>query len=138
MSTTATYYVKVAADDARNGMANLEHHIGEVGQVQLDANEVRASNLPGKPSTVQLRAEQIRDREQADGARKDGVEPRPPEGRGMPLGPGNIVKRLNEELSHTGKAIRRRFACLSLLEELKKAAWRRRKDLVFSARHTAK
>jgi integrase len=33
-STTATYYIKTAADDVRNAMAKLEHHIGEAGGIQ--------------------------------------------------------------------------------------------------------
>lgn len=38
VSTTATYYIKTAADDVRNAMAMLENRIAESGQTQTDTN----------------------------------------------------------------------------------------------------
>ena len=42
-STTATYYIKTAADDVRNAMAKLEHHIGEAGGIQSGSKGTRSS-----------------------------------------------------------------------------------------------
>jgi len=36
VSTTATYYIKTAADDVRNAMTKLENRIAESGQIQRD------------------------------------------------------------------------------------------------------
>ena len=38
VSTTATYYIKTAADDVRNAMAKLENHIAEAAETQSDTN----------------------------------------------------------------------------------------------------
>jgi hypothetical protein len=35
VSTTATYYIKTAADDVRNAMVMLENHIAEAAPVQI-------------------------------------------------------------------------------------------------------
>jgi integrase len=51
VSTTATYYIKTAADDVRGAMAKLEHSIGEPGKVKSDADD--GGNFPGEPSTIQ-------------------------------------------------------------------------------------
>jgi integrase len=53
VSTTATYYIKTAADDVRNAMTRLENHIAEAGQNPTDSP--RAPESPGSspPSTIQ-------------------------------------------------------------------------------------
>jgi hypothetical protein len=51
VSTTATYYIKTAADDVRKAMTKLENHIG--GQVQSDTDRTLENNSPVEPSTVQ-------------------------------------------------------------------------------------
>ncbi len=53
VSTTATYYIKTAADDVRNAMSKLEHHIGEAGRIQIDANTTGQIKPPAEPTTVQ-------------------------------------------------------------------------------------
>jgi hypothetical protein len=35
VSTTATYYIKTAAQDVRNAMVTLENHIAEAAPVQI-------------------------------------------------------------------------------------------------------
>lgn len=53
VSTTATYYIKTAADDVRNAMAMLENRIAESGQIQTDTVGT-PDDLPSVgPSTVQ-------------------------------------------------------------------------------------
>jgi integrase len=53
VSTTATYYIKTAADDVRKAMTRLENHIAEADRIQSDTNGTLESNLPVEPSTVQ-------------------------------------------------------------------------------------
>jgi integrase len=38
VSTTATRYIKTAAEDVRSAMTKLENHIAEVGKVQTDTS----------------------------------------------------------------------------------------------------
>ena len=45
VSTTATYYIKTAADDVRNAMITLENHIAEAGQSQT-ASQGADQSLP--------------------------------------------------------------------------------------------
>src|SRR5271165_5130634 len=52
VSTTATYYIKTAADDVRNAMAKLESHIAESGQMQTDTNGTLAPSPSVGPSTI--------------------------------------------------------------------------------------
>lgn len=53
VSTTATYYIKTAADDVRNAMAMLENRIAESGRMQADTVGT-PDDLPSVgPSTVQ-------------------------------------------------------------------------------------
>jgi integrase len=51
VSTTATYYIKTAADDVRKAMTKLEHHIS--AQTQSDTDGTLEINLTAEPSTVQ-------------------------------------------------------------------------------------
>ena len=53
VSTTATYYIKTAADDVRKAMTRLENRISEGSLVQSDTNRTLENNLPVEPSTVQ-------------------------------------------------------------------------------------
>src|SRR5260370_17857066 len=53
VSTTATYYIKTAADDVRKAMTTLENHIADGKQIQSDTDRTLESNLPVEPSTVQ-------------------------------------------------------------------------------------
>ena len=53
VSTTATYYIKTAADDVRKAMTKLENHIVDGGQIQSDTIGTLESNSPVEPSTVQ-------------------------------------------------------------------------------------
>jgi len=53
VSTTATYYIKTAADDVRKAMTKLENHIADGGQIQSDTAGTLQSNLIVEPSTVQ-------------------------------------------------------------------------------------
>jgi integrase len=53
VSTTATYYIKTAADDVRKAMTKLENHIVDGGQIQSDTVGTLESNSPVEPSTVQ-------------------------------------------------------------------------------------
>jgi integrase len=53
VSTTATYYIKTAADDVRKAMTTLENHIEGAGHIQSDTNGTLESNLAAGPSTVQ-------------------------------------------------------------------------------------
>ena len=46
VSTTATYYIKTAADDVRNAMATLENHIEEAGHMQRAATESEGCKPP--------------------------------------------------------------------------------------------
>src|SRR5260370_10868355 len=53
VSTTATYYIKTAADDVRKAMTTLENHIAEGEQIQSDTDRTLESNSAVEPSTVQ-------------------------------------------------------------------------------------
>jgi integrase len=53
VNTTATYYIKTAADDVRTAMTKLENHIEEACPVQSDTIGTPNLNFPVKPSTVQ-------------------------------------------------------------------------------------
>ena len=53
VSTTATYYIKTAAEDVRHAMAKLENHIPEAGQSQSDTNRTLDSTSVVEPSTIQ-------------------------------------------------------------------------------------
>ena len=53
VSTTATYYIKTAADDVRKAMTTLENHIEETAQLQSDTEEALERNLAVELSTVQ-------------------------------------------------------------------------------------
>jgi integrase len=43
VSTTATYYIKTAAADVRNAMAQLDNHISEIGRSQPEEKESSAA-----------------------------------------------------------------------------------------------
>jgi len=51
VSTTATYYIKTAADDVRKAMTKLEDHIS--AQTPSDTDRTLESNLTAEPSTLQ-------------------------------------------------------------------------------------
>jgi len=55
VSTTATYYIKTAANDVRSAMAKLENHIAEAeaDRIQSDTNATRDGSSTVGPSTVQ-------------------------------------------------------------------------------------
>ncbi|MGP0018510.1 MAG: tyrosine-type recombinase/integrase [Candidatus Sulfotelmatobacter sp.] len=53
VSTTATYYIKTAADDVRSAMTTLENHIEETAQLQSDSDGALERNLAAELSTVQ-------------------------------------------------------------------------------------
>lgn len=53
VSTTATYYIKTAADDVRNAMTMLENRIAEAGQILEDTNRTLDAEPPAKPATIQ-------------------------------------------------------------------------------------
>ncbi len=53
VSTTATYYIKTAADDVRKAMKNLENHIANGGQAQSDTVGTLDTSTNVEPSTVQ-------------------------------------------------------------------------------------
>jgi integrase len=53
VSTTATYYIKTAADDVRKAMTTLENHIEEAGQIQSKAEKTMNGNSNAEPSTIQ-------------------------------------------------------------------------------------
>jgi integrase len=53
VSTTATYYIKTAADDVRTAMTKLENHIAEASPVQSDTIGTPKRDFPVNPSTVQ-------------------------------------------------------------------------------------
>jgi hypothetical protein len=52
VSTTATYYIKTAADDVRKAMTTLETHIAAAGQAQSEIEAPR-SNSPADRSMIQ-------------------------------------------------------------------------------------
>jgi hypothetical protein len=49
VSTTATYYIKTAADDVRNAMSKLEDHMEKSEHIQ----QARAESEERKPPAVQ-------------------------------------------------------------------------------------
>jgi len=53
VSTTATYYIKTAADDVRSAMAKLENHIVEAGQIRSGIKETTDSDSDAQPATIQ-------------------------------------------------------------------------------------
>jgi len=53
VSTTATYYIKTAADDVRRAMGKLENHIAEGDHVQLDTIGTPKPGVRVAPTTVQ-------------------------------------------------------------------------------------
>jgi integrase len=53
VSTSATYYIKTAAEDLRSAMMKLENHIAEAAQSQMDTNGTPETLLESVPSTVQ-------------------------------------------------------------------------------------
>jgi integrase len=53
VSTTATYYIKTAADDVRNAMAKLETEITATGQTQSDTNGTLTARLAPQPRATQ-------------------------------------------------------------------------------------
>ena len=53
VSTTATYYIKTAADDVRKAMAMLENQIAESSQIQTDTTGTPDAHPSVGPSTVQ-------------------------------------------------------------------------------------
>ncbi len=53
VSTTATYYIKTAADDVRNAMAKLETQITVTSQAQSDTNGTLTGRLEPQPRAIQ-------------------------------------------------------------------------------------
>jgi len=53
VSTTATYYIKTAADDVRSAMAKLENHMTDAARGQSDTNGTPTSSTNVEPSTIQ-------------------------------------------------------------------------------------
>ena len=53
VSTTATYYIKTAADDVRGAMEKLENHIAESNQTKTDTNGTLKPRPSVKPSMTQ-------------------------------------------------------------------------------------
>jgi integrase len=53
VSTTATYYIKTAADDVRKAMTTLENSIAEANTTQEDTIGTPSGNPDVEPSTVQ-------------------------------------------------------------------------------------
>jgi integrase len=53
VSTTATYYIKTAADDVRNAMSKLENRIAEPSQIQPDTAGTPNDHLPEGTTTIQ-------------------------------------------------------------------------------------
>lgn len=53
VSTTATYYIKTAADDVRNAMTMLENRIAESGQIRTGTIGTPDEQPPGGPTTIQ-------------------------------------------------------------------------------------
>jgi integrase len=53
VSTTATYYIKTAADDVLKAMTTLENHIAEARPIQSETNGTQESNLTVGSPTVQ-------------------------------------------------------------------------------------
>jgi hypothetical protein len=53
VSTTATYYIKTAADDVRTAMTKLEKHIAASAECFLGTSRTPKGRHPAKPSSVQ-------------------------------------------------------------------------------------
>jgi integrase len=53
VSTTASYYIKSAADDVRNAMTKLENQITVSSQTQTDTNGTPAARNSAEPSAIQ-------------------------------------------------------------------------------------
>jgi|SRR5580704_2083696 len=53
VSTTATYYIKTAADDVRNAMAKLETQITVTSQTQSDTNGTLTARVVPQPRAIQ-------------------------------------------------------------------------------------
>jgi hypothetical protein len=53
VTTTATYYIKTAADDVRSAMSTLQKHVPEAPAELQDTIGTPKSNMAVKPSTVQ-------------------------------------------------------------------------------------
>ncbi len=51
VTTTATYYIKTAAEDARNAMTTLEAHISNTGQTQTATNGTPEAGPASGPSS---------------------------------------------------------------------------------------
>lgn len=47
VSTTATYYIKTAADDVRKAMTTLENRVAEAGQIHSDTSGTRERHFAG-------------------------------------------------------------------------------------------
>jgi hypothetical protein len=52
VSTTATYYIKTAADDVRKAMTRLENRITEAAQIESDTARTLEGKTLADPSTV--------------------------------------------------------------------------------------
>jgi hypothetical protein len=52
-STTATYYIKTAADDVRKAMTKLENHIAEGAQHPADTIDTGIDSASSEPSSIQ-------------------------------------------------------------------------------------
>jgi len=53
VSTTATYYIKTAADDVRNAMAMLENRIAETGQTHERNGDTSQAERNAQFTTIQ-------------------------------------------------------------------------------------
>jgi integrase len=53
VNTTATYYIKTAADDVRNAMAKLENQISVTSQTQTDTNGTLTALVAPQPRAIQ-------------------------------------------------------------------------------------
>jgi integrase len=53
VSTTATYYIKTAADDVRKAMTTLENRITEAAQIESDTARTMEGKTLADPSIVQ-------------------------------------------------------------------------------------
>ena len=53
VSTTATYYIKTAADDVRNAMTRLEHHIDEAAKQLTDTTDTGRNSASANPPSIQ-------------------------------------------------------------------------------------
>ena len=53
VSTTATYYIKTAAEDVKSAMTKLENSIAEAGKAQADTNRTLEALSGTNPTIVQ-------------------------------------------------------------------------------------